>query len=149
MIDLILASKTTIQLFVSFPRQFIDKGLGFEKRLLRSRSRNRERTKCFFLMSDYVRSLLSDEQEQNLVDAITQAELQTSGEIRIHLEKSTGKYTAENRAKHWFGKLNMHKTEEKNGVLFYLANSRPQSLRYGQERINQEVPDNFWQEIVI
>ena len=42
-------------------------------------------------MSDYIRSLLSEEQEQNLVDAITQAELQTSGEIRIHLEKSTAR----------------------------------------------------------
>ena len=99
-------------------------------------------------MSDYVRSLLSDEQEQNLVDAITQAELQTSGEIRIHLEKSTGKYTAENRAKHWFGKLNMHKTEEKNGVLFYLAIQDRKLALWSGEGINQEVPDNFWQEIV-
>ena len=99
-------------------------------------------------MSHYVRSLLSDEQEQNLVDAITQAELQTSGEIRIHLEKSTGKYTAENRAKHWFGKLNMHKTEEKNGVLFYLAIQDRKLALWSGEGINQEVPDNFWQEIV-
>ena len=99
-------------------------------------------------MSDYVRSLLSDEQEQNLVDAITQAELQTSGEIRIHLEKSTGKYTAENRAKHWFGKLNMHKTEEKNGVIFYLAIQDRKLALWSGEGINQKVPHNFWQEIV-
>ena len=50
-------------------------------------------------MSDYVRSLLSAEQEQALVDAISQAELNTSGEIRIHLEKSTGNSSAEQRAK--------------------------------------------------
>ena len=52
-------------------------------------------------MSDYVRSLLSAEQEQALVDAISQAELNTSGEIRIHLEKSTGNSSAEQRAKQW------------------------------------------------
>ena len=69
-------------------------------------------------MSDYVRSLLSEEQEQALVDAITQAELHTSGEIRIHLEKSAGNSSAQQRAKQWFGKLEMHKTAEKNGILF-------------------------------
>ena len=99
-------------------------------------------------MSDYIRSLLSEEQEQNLVEAITEAELQTSGEIRIHLEKSTGKSTAENRAKHWFGKLQMHKTAEKNGVLFYLAIQDRTLALWSGEGINEKVPDNFWQEII-
>jgi uncharacterized membrane protein len=99
-------------------------------------------------MSDYIRSLLSEEQEQNLVDAITQAELKTSGEIRIHLEKSTGQYSAENRAKHWFGKLQMHKTAEKNGVLFYLAIQDRRLALWSGEGINEKVPDNFWQEII-
>ncbi len=99
-------------------------------------------------MSDYIRSLLSEKQEQNLVDAITQAELHTSGEIRIHLEKSTGKYSAENRAKHWFGKLQMHKTAEKNGVLFYLAIQDRRLALWSGEGINEKVPNNFWQEII-
>ena len=54
-------------------------------------------------MSDYVRSLLSEQQEEALVNAITKAELHTSGEIRIHLEKSAGSSSAEQRAKQWFG----------------------------------------------
>jgi len=37
-------------------------------------------------MSDYVRSILSEEQEQALVDAITKAELHTSGEIEFILK---------------------------------------------------------------
>lgn len=99
-------------------------------------------------MSDYVRSLLSKEQEQALVDAITQAELHTSGEIRIHLEKSTGNSSAQQRAKQWFGKLDMHKTAEKNGVLFYLAIQDRQLALWAGEGINEKVPANFWQEII-
>ena len=99
-------------------------------------------------MSDYVRSLLSEEQEQALVDAISQAELHTSGEIRIHLEKSTGNSSAEQRAKQWFGKLEMHKTAEKNGVLFYLAIQDRQLALWAGEGINEKVPADFWQEII-
>jgi uncharacterized membrane protein len=99
-------------------------------------------------MSDYVRSLLSEEQEQALVDAISQAELHTSGEIRIHLEKSAGNSSAEERAKQWFGKLEMHKTAEKNGVLFYLAIQDRQLALWAGEGINEKVPADFWQEII-
>jgi len=99
-------------------------------------------------MSDYVRSLLSEEQEQALVDAISQAELHTSGEIRIHLEKSTGNSSAEQRAKQWFGKLEMHKTAEKNGVLFYLAIQDRQLALWAGEGINKKVTADFWQEII-
>jgi uncharacterized membrane protein len=99
-------------------------------------------------MSDYVRSLLSEEQEQALVDAISHAELHTSGEIRIHLEKSTGNSSAEQRAKQWFGKLEMHKTAEKNGVLFYLAIQDRQLALWAGEGLHEQVPADFWQEII-
>lgn len=99
-------------------------------------------------MSDYIRTLLSEKQEQALVHAITQAELHTSGEIRIHLEKSIGNSSAQHRAKKWFGKLEMHKTAEKNGVLFYLAIKDRQLAIWAGEGINAKVPANFWQEII-
>ena len=99
-------------------------------------------------MSDYVRALLSEEQEQALVDAITQAELHTSGEIRIHLEKTIGSTSAEERAKQWFGKLEMHKTAEKNGVLFYLAIEDRKLALWAGEGINERVPADFWQTII-
>ncbi len=99
-------------------------------------------------MSDYVHSILSESQEQALIDAIIQAELHTSGEIRIHLEKTTGKSSAQKRAKQWFGKLNMHKTTEKNGVLFYLAIEDRKLALWAGEGINKKVPTNFWHEII-
>ncbi|MCH1534577.1 MAG: TPM domain-containing protein [Schleiferiaceae bacterium] len=99
-------------------------------------------------MSDYIRTLLSEKQEQALVHAISQAELHTSGEIRIHLEKSIGNSSAQQRAKKWFGKLEMHKTAEKNGVLFYLAIKDRKLAIWAGEGINAKVPANFWQEII-
>jgi len=99
-------------------------------------------------MSDDIRTLLSEAQEQALVEAITAAELYTSGELRIHLEKSTGRKGAQARAKALFGVLKMHKTAEKNGVLFYLAVEDKQLAIWAGEGINAKVPDDFWEEIV-
>ncbi|MEY2963233.1 MAG: hypothetical protein RL754_494 [Bacteroidota bacterium] len=99
-------------------------------------------------MSGYVRSILSEAQEAELVKAIEYAELQTSGEIRIHIEKSTGEKTGEQRAKTVFGKLDMHKTAEKNGVLFYLAVEDRVLALWAGEGIYQKVPEGFWNDIV-
>lgn len=99
-------------------------------------------------MSDYIHSILSESQEQALIDAIKQAELLTSGEIRIHIEQTTGNASARDRAKQWFGKLDMHNTAEKNGVLFYLAIQDRQLALWAGEGINEKVPVNFWQEII-
>ncbi len=99
-------------------------------------------------MSDYIRSILTEKQEQTLVEAITAAELLTSGELRIHLEKSTGRKGAQVRAKSLFGALKMHKTAEKNGVLFYLAVEDKKLAIWAGEGINARVPIDFWKEIV-
>lgn len=99
-------------------------------------------------MSDYIRSILTEKQEQTLVDAITAAELLTSGELRIHLERSTGRKGAQVRAKSLFGALKMHKTAEKNGVLFYLAVEDKKLAIWAGEGINAKVPSDFWKEIV-
>lgn len=99
-------------------------------------------------MSDYIRSILTEKQEQTLVEAITAAELLTSGELRIHLEKSTGRKGAQVRAKSLFGALKMHKTAEKNGVLFYLAVEDKKLAIWAGEGINAKVPIDFWREIV-
>jgi len=99
-------------------------------------------------MSDYIRSILTEKQEQTLVEAITAAELLTSGELRIHLEKSTGRRGAQVRAKSLFGALKMHKTAEKNGVLFYLAVEDKKLAIWAGEGINARVPIDFWKEIV-
>ncbi len=48
------------------------------------------------------------------------AELDTSGEIRVHID-SKCKGEVMDKALNVFKKLKIHETEKRNGVLFYLA----------------------------
>ena len=69
-----------------------------------------------------------------------------AGEIRVHIEdKCTGEST--DRAAYLFEKLDMHRTELRNGVLFYLAIKNRKFAILGDVGINKVVPDNFWDDI--
>jgi len=86
------------------------------------------------------------EQKKQITDAIKEAELNTSGEIRLHVEKRC-KVDALDRAAYIFDKLKMHKTEKRNGVLFYLAIDDRKFAILGDAGINAVTPENFWDEI--
>ena len=51
------------------------------------------------------------------------------------------------RADYIIDKLKMHKTEKRNGVLFYLALENRQFAILGDAGINAVTPDDFWDEI--
>ena len=80
------------------------------------------------------------------MNAILNAELDTSGEIRVHIE-SVFKDDVMDRATFIFKKLKMHRTELRNGVLFYLAVKSRKFAIIGDVGINKEVPKDFWNEI--
>ena len=86
------------------------------------------------------------EQKIEIVNAIKQAELNTSGEIRVHIEKSC-KGDVLDRAAFIFDKLNMQKTEQRNGVIFYLAIQNKKFAILGDAGINEKVPADFWENI--
>lgn len=86
----------------------------------------------------------SKEEEQQIIQAIASAEMQTSGEIRVHLTRQSEKDIMQN-ALRIFHKLEMHKTAQRNGVLILLAPRARQFAIIGDEGINQAVPPNFWQ----
>ncbi|GAA4002578.1 TPM domain-containing protein [Hymenobacter fastidiosus] len=88
---------------------------------------------------------LTPEQEAALVAAIRQAEITTSGEIRVHLEDSCPTPEPLDRAAQVFAELNMHKTARRNGVLFYLAWDTRQFAVIGDAGINSAVSDEFWE----
>ena len=90
--------------------------------------------------------LFTPEQEKIVTDAIKQAEQNTSGEIRVHVE-NYDKDDVLDRAAYWFAKLEMHKTKERNGVLFYLAVDARKFAILGDAGINSKVPEGFWNEI--
>ena len=92
------------------------------------------------------RTFFTAEQQQEIIRAIRNAEMDTSGEIRLHLEESCGDDVLD-RAADIFRKLEMHKTELRNGVLIYLAVKDRQFAIIGDVGINEKVPENFWDEI--
>ena len=84
------------------------------------------------------------EQESAIIGAIKASEKNTSGEIRVHIEPSTkGKDTLE-RAVEVFQELEMHQTEARNGVLFYLSYDDHRFSIFGDQGINDKVEANFW-----
>ena len=76
-------------------------------------------------------------------DAISEAEKQTSGEIRVHIDmRCKGDVLVQ--AKKVFEKLKMHETAERNGVLIYLALADKKLAILGDKGINEKVPEGFW-----
>ncbi len=88
----------------------------------------------------------SEDARTRIIESIRLAELQTSGEIRLHLENFC-KADVLDRAAFIFTKLGMEKTAERNGVLFYLAVKDRKFAIIGDAGINAKVPANFWDEV--
>lgn len=91
-------------------------------------------------------SFFTKEQQAQILASVREAELETSGEIRVHIE-TTLKGDVLDRAAWLFKKLNMDRTAERNGVLFYLAVSDRKFAIIGDAGINAKVPGGFWNEI--
>ena len=90
-----------------------------------------------------VEDFLTKEEEQEIVEAIRVAEKNTSGEIRVHLEKKNS-IDAYERAMEVFHLLKMDETELKNGVLIYLAVKDKTFVICGDKGINDVDPSDFW-----
>lgn len=86
------------------------------------------------------------DQKEQITNAIKQAELETSGEIRVHIENHC-KGDVLDRAATIFDKLGMVQTELRNGVLVYLAIDDRKLAILGDMGINAKVPEGFWDTI--
>jgi len=95
-------------------------------------------------MTSSVEEFLSPQEEQEIVGAIRAAELATSGEIRVHIERHTDSPTLE-RAQQLFHFLKMDNTKEENGVLIYIAVDDHQLAICGDRGINAKVAVDFWE----
>lgn len=95
-------------------------------------------------MPNSAKNFFTREQQEDIKQAILDAELDTSGEIRIHIENKV-KGDILKRATAIFQLLEMDKTEQRNGVLFYLSIQNRSFAIIGDEGINAVVPENFWE----
>jgi uncharacterized membrane protein len=91
-----------------------------------------------------VEEFLTKKEEQEIVEAIRVAEKNTSGEIRVHLEKKIDT-DAIDRAVEVFNELEMYNTKDANGVLIYVAVKSKQFAICGDKGINKVVPTDFWE----
>ena len=97
-------------------------------------------------MMKSAKDFLTKEQQESIVQAIADAEHQTSGEIRVHIE-SNCKGDPFQRATTVFVKLKMNKTKERNGVLFYLAVKDRKVALVGDSGIHAVVTPDFWVQV--
>lgn len=94
-------------------------------------------------MNPEVEAFLSSSDEIAVVEAINEAEKNTSGEIRIHIENHSEKPPLE-RAKEVFFELKMNETQARNGVLFYIGVADHSFAILGDEGIDKVVEADFW-----
>jgi uncharacterized membrane protein len=86
----------------------------------------------------------SEKEQQSIIEAIQSAEKQTSGEVKVHIEKKCQTDDVMERAKQVFLFLNLHQTSERNGVLFYLAYEDRKFAVLGDKCIDEKVHADFW-----
>lgn len=91
-------------------------------------------------------NFFTPEEGDRIVAAIREAERNTSGEIRVHLEAKCKGETIK-AAQKTFKILGMKKTQARNGVLFFIVPERKSFVILGDEGINRVVPPHFWEDI--
>lgn len=89
-------------------------------------------------------AFFTEDQQRLIIDAIQEAERQTSGEVRVHIEKKCPLDDVMERAKEVFLFLHLHETKERNGVLFYLAYEDRKFAVLGDKGIDEKVSKDFW-----
>jgi uncharacterized membrane protein len=93
------------------------------------------------------RNFFSQPEQAMLVDAIAKAEMQTSGEIRLHLENFCFGNEVK-AAQKVFTSLKMHQTAERNGVLIYIATLSRKVAVIGDKGIHEKLGAQFWEQVV-
>ena len=93
--------------------------------------------------------LLSDADLEAIAAAVAAAERETSGEIRVHLERRLprGSTDALGRAAEVFTTLGMQRTAERNGVLIYLAVDDHRLAIIGDAGVHAHVGDAYWHRV--
>ena len=94
------------------------------------------------------KEFFTPEETQQLVRAIQEAELNTSGEVRIYVESRCRYVDAIDRAQQIFFNLEMHKTDQRNATLVYVAVKDKQVAVFGDEGIHAKVGETYWENIL-
>lgn len=91
-------------------------------------------------------NILNREEDRQVVEAIQQAERNTSGEIKVHIENHC-KGNVEQRSLFVFKHLKLNETKLHNGVLIYLSVKDRKFAILGDEGIDKVVEEGFWNDV--
>lgn len=97
-----------------------------------------------FSFKSGARHLFNPADEERIVSAIRAAEKRTSGEIRVFIESKCRFVDPVDRAAEVFFGLKMEQTEDRNGVVLYVAMKHHQLAIFGDEGIHKIVGSEFW-----
>jgi len=90
------------------------------------------------------KNFFTAEDQQLIIEAIQNAERMTSGEVRVFVESKCSYMDAIDRAAELFFQLEMHKTDDRNAVLLYVAMKDRQLAVFGDEGIHKKVGNEYW-----
>lgn len=94
------------------------------------------------------KEFLSKLEHGRIVQAISDAEKKTSGEIRVHIQRGKLPGDALPAAQQKFYSLKMYKTRERNAVLIFIAPRAHKFAVVGDEAIHERCGDELWQRVV-
>ncbi len=83
-------------------------------------------------------------EHEAIVNSIRASEKRTSGEIRVFIESRCSYVDPVDRAVEVFFGLKMEQTEDRNGVLLYIAMKDHQLAVFGDRGIHEKVGTDFW-----
>ncbi len=89
-------------------------------------------------------AIFNKQQEAEIINAIKQAELGTSAEVKVHIDKKCPSNDPRDEAVKRFLSLKMEKTALRNGVLIYVAYGDKKAAIIGDKGINELVGEGFW-----
>src|SRR5213076_2531507 len=94
------------------------------------------------------KEFLSKLEHDRIIAAIREAESKTSSQIRVYVQR--GKLSADPliAAQKKFHQLRMHKTQERNAVLIFVAPRAHKFAVVGDKAIHEKCGEQFWQSIV-
>jgi uncharacterized membrane protein len=92
------------------------------------------------------KEFLNQLQHPDIVAAIREAELKTSGEIRVFISHKPVE-DAVTAAQAQFQRLGMTKTQQRNGVLVFVAPETRKFAVVGDTGVNEKCGEGFWREL--
>jgi uncharacterized membrane protein len=94
------------------------------------------------------KDFFTHEEKELVLNAVRNAERQTSGEVRVYIENHCRFVDPMDRAAEIFFGLKMDYTKDRNGVLVYIAVKDKQLAVLGDEGIHKRVGTAFWEKEV-